>query len=272
MALRSRNRAFGKPLDAAFNADTASTTAEVSASCITSVADFVICSLNPASARIRPAVGDAKTPRCKGQQRGASSARTAGGDPRSGRDKNRGGFGPFHQPTVKCPADPSTGRALRAFTAVPPERAGRFQQTYNLDTSASFRLINDPHPRPSPILIERYLTARSPIQAGSSACWVRRHSSLIYMEWMAGFGCRRAVAEWPEIGRCVRNLQVGSRPIPGRSVDRRGIPKPAVPATRSCPVSPSPTNLFGKTQWGTDFGNTARPGGIGRPILRRLSR
>ena len=41
------------------------------------------------------------------------------GGARSDSDKNRGAVGPFYQPTVKCPADPSTSRALQAFTAIP---------------------------------------------------------------------------------------------------------------------------------------------------------
>ena len=63
---------------------------------------------------------------------------------------------------------------------------------------------------------------------------------------------RLAVARSPA---SVRRLST----IPGRSVDRRGIPKAADPSTRSSPVSPCPTDRFGKTQSGTDFGKAGPP-------------
>lgn len=67
--------------------------------------------------------------------------------------------------------------------------------------------------------------------------------------------------------------QCGSfRPVSGRSVDRRGIPKSAVPPTRSSPVFPCPTDRSGKEPSGTGSGKTSQPGGIGKPILPRLSR
>jgi len=55
-------------------------------------------------------------------------------------------------------------------------------------------------------------------------------------------------------------------PAPGRSVDRPGIPKPAVPATRSSPVSPCPTDRFGNTSLGTGFGKTTSLDASARPI------
>lgn len=55
-------------------------------------------------------------------------------------------------------------------------------------------------------------------------------------------------------------------PAPGRSVDRPGIPKPAVPAIRSSPVSPCPTDRFGNTSLGTGFGKTTSLDASARPI------
>ena len=59
-------------------------------------------------------------------------------------------------------------------------------------------------------------------------------------------GERPGQAERPSVGLLRRGDAASFRPIPGRSIDRRGIPQPAVPETRSSPVSPCPMDRFGK--------------------------